>query len=108
MTVRYVAPKEGAQVGFDMLAIPADAPHKDSALAFIDFVLRPDVMAAITNKSRYPNAVPASRAMMPRRPADTEHLPDGRADGDVLHHRPGAAGGGARAHQAVGPLQGGH
>ena len=30
VTVRYVAPKEGAQLGFDMLAIPADAEHKDA------------------------------------------------------------------------------
>jgi putrescine transport system substrate-binding protein len=62
VTVRYIAPKEGVEVGFDMLAIPADAPHKDAALAFIDFVLRPDVMAGITNATHYPNAVPASRA----------------------------------------------
>ena len=60
----YIAPKEGVEVGFDMLAIPADAPHKDAALAFIDFVLRPDVMARITTVTRYPNAVPASRAMI--------------------------------------------
>jgi putrescine transport system substrate-binding protein len=64
VTVRYVAPKEGVQVGFDMLAIPADAPHKDAALAFIDFVLRPEVMAGITRVTHYPNAVPASRAML--------------------------------------------
>ena len=32
------------------------------ALAVIDFLLRPDVMAAITNQTGYPNAVPASRA----------------------------------------------
>jgi putrescine transport system substrate-binding protein len=64
VTVRYVAPKEGVEVGFDMLAIPADAPHKDAALAFIDFVLRPAVMASITNVTHYPNAVPASRAMI--------------------------------------------
>jgi putrescine transport system substrate-binding protein len=62
ITVRYIAPKEGVEVGFDMLAIPADAPHKDAAHAFIDFVLRPPVMAGITNVSHYPNAVPASRA----------------------------------------------
>lgn len=64
ITVRYVAPREGAQLGFDMLAIPADAEHKDAALAFINFVLQPDVMAGITNKVRYANAVPASRAMI--------------------------------------------
>ncbi len=64
VVVRYVAPKEGVQVGFDMLAIPADAPHKLAAHAFIDFVLRPAVMAGITSVTHYPNAVPASRAMI--------------------------------------------
>ncbi|HJS87359.1 MAG TPA: extracellular solute-binding protein [Acetobacteraceae bacterium] len=64
VTVRYVLPRDGAQLGFDMLAIPADAPHKEAALAFINFLLRPDVMAGITNVTRYPNAVPASRPMI--------------------------------------------
>ncbi len=64
VAVRYVAPREGAQVAFDMLAIPADAPHPEAALALIDFLLRPEVMAAVTNKVRYANAVPASRPMI--------------------------------------------
>jgi len=64
VTVTYVAPREGAQLWFDMLAVPADAPHKDAAFAFIDFLLRPDVMAGITNAVRYPNAVPASLPMV--------------------------------------------
>ena len=59
-----------------MLAIPADAPHKAEALAFIDFVLRPAVMAAITNTVRYPNAVPASTPMIrPDLKADTNVFP---------------------------------
>ncbi len=62
--VSYVMPKEGAEIGFDMLAIPSDAPHKDTALAFINFVLRPDVMARITDATRYPNAIPATRALV--------------------------------------------
>jgi putrescine transport system substrate-binding protein len=61
VTVRYVAPREGAPLAFDMLAVPADAPHKQEAMALINFLLQPDVMAAITNKVRYPNAVPASK-----------------------------------------------
>ena len=65
--VTYVAPKEGAEIGFDMLAIPSDAPHKADALAFINFVLRPDIMARITDATRYPNAVPATRVLV--RPA---------------------------------------
>lgn len=62
--VTYVAPREGAQLWFDMLAIPVDAPNPDAAHAFIDFLLRPDVMAGITNQVRYPNAVPASRPLL--------------------------------------------
>jgi len=76
VTVAYVTPKEGAQVAFDMLAVPADAPHKDEAHAFIDFVLRPAMMAAITNLTRYPNAVPAARAGTdPALLADTNVFP---------------------------------
>lgn len=58
--VEYVAGREGAQLWHDMLAIPADAPNADNAHAFINFLLRPDVMAEISNKTQYPNAVPAS------------------------------------------------
>ncbi len=58
--VRYTAPKQFAQLTFDMLAIPTDAPHPAEALALINFLLQPDVMAAITNQVHYPNALPAS------------------------------------------------
>jgi putrescine transport system substrate-binding protein len=64
VSVRYVAPREGAEIGFDMLAVPVDAPHKDEALAFINYVLRPEMMARITDTTRYPNAVPATRALV--------------------------------------------
>jgi putrescine transport system substrate-binding protein len=64
VAIRYVAPKEGAQLSFDMLAIPKDAPHPAEALAFINFILAPETMAGITNQVRYPNAVPASRKMI--------------------------------------------
>jgi putrescine transport system substrate-binding protein len=64
VAVKYVAPKEGAQLWFDVLAIPRDAPNADNAHAFINFVLRPENMAAITNAVRYPNAVPASKPMI--------------------------------------------
>ncbi|MCW8086341.1 extracellular solute-binding protein [Sabulicella glaciei] len=64
-SVQYVAPREGAQLWFDMLAIPADAPNPDAAHAFIDFLLRPDVMAGITRQVRFANAVPESRPLLP-------------------------------------------
>ena len=62
--VRYVAPKEFAQLWFDMLAIPTDAPHPAEAERFIAFMLQPDVEAANTDATRYPNAVPASYPMV--------------------------------------------
>ena len=52
----YSVPKEGAMLWFDMLAIPADAPNPDAAHAFIDFLLRPEIIADITNTTFYPNA----------------------------------------------------
>ena len=58
--IAYVVPKEGTMLWFDMLAIPKDAPHADAALAYINFVLDPKVMAGITNYVAYANAVPAS------------------------------------------------
>lgn len=55
-------PKEGAIVNIDVMAVPADAPHPAGALAFINFILRPDIVAEITNETGYANAVPASLA----------------------------------------------
>ena len=54
--IAYSVPKEGAMLWFDMLAIPADAPHPDAAHAFIDFLLRPEIIGEITNTVFYPNA----------------------------------------------------
>ncbi|HYD66692.1 extracellular solute-binding protein [Azospirillum sp.] len=62
VTVQYVAPKEGVQVWWDTLAIPADSKNKDAAYAFINFVLDPANTAGITNTVQYANAVPASLA----------------------------------------------
>ena len=64
MEVAYAAPRGGAHLWFDMLAVPADAPNPDAAHAFINFLLQPEVMAGISNKVRYPNAVPASRPLL--------------------------------------------
>ena len=56
--VGYVIPKEGAMVWFDMMAIPADAPHPQNAHAFINYILTPEVAGAISNAVSYasPNA----------------------------------------------------
>jgi putrescine transport system substrate-binding protein len=53
--IGYSIPKEGAILWFDVIAIPKDAPHPDNAHAFIDYLLRPDVIADITNYVSYAN-----------------------------------------------------
>jgi putrescine transport system substrate-binding protein len=54
--IKYSIPKEGTILWFDMLAIPKDAPHPDSAYAFINFVMTPEVIGEITNFKGYANA----------------------------------------------------
>ncbi len=54
--IKYILPKEGTILWFDMLAIPKDAPHPESAYAFINFVMMPEVIGEITNFKGYANA----------------------------------------------------
>ncbi len=60
VSVDYVIPKEGALVFYDMLAIPSDAKHPENAHAFINYLMRPEVMAAISNYVSYASANEAS------------------------------------------------
>lgn len=53
--ITYLIPKEGAATLFDFLAIPADAPNPENAHAFINYILEPQVVAAITNYVFYAN-----------------------------------------------------
>jgi putrescine transport system substrate-binding protein len=62
--IRYVIPRQGALLWFDMLAIPADAPHPGNAHAFIDYLLRPEVAAANSNFVYYATANTAALGML--------------------------------------------
>ena len=53
--IQYVIPKEGTIIWFDSYLIPKDAPHPDNAHTFINYMLRPEVIAAVTNTVNYPN-----------------------------------------------------
>jgi len=57
-------PKEGTQAVMDVMAIPADAPHPDNAHAFLDFMMRPDVVGPITDEVGYANAVVGAEAFV--------------------------------------------
>jgi len=54
--IKYAIPKEGTILWFDMLAVPKDAPDPDSAYAFINYIMTPQVTADISNFKRYANA----------------------------------------------------
>jgi putrescine transport system substrate-binding protein len=58
--IAYIVPREGALITVDMMAIPADAPHPRNAQIWINYLLRPEVIASITNYIDYPNGNSAS------------------------------------------------
>lgn len=51
----FTVPKEGANLSFDALLIPADAPHPLAAHQFLNYILEPRVIAAVTNHIHYAN-----------------------------------------------------
>jgi putrescine transport system substrate-binding protein len=53
--VAYAIPKEGSFLWFDMVAIPADAPHPGNAHAFLNYLMEPEVIAKISNHIGYAN-----------------------------------------------------
>jgi putrescine transport system substrate-binding protein len=52
----FTIPREGASSSADALLIPKDAPHPEAAYQFLNFILRPRVIAQITNDIHYANA----------------------------------------------------
>ncbi|APV42746.1 spermidine/putrescine ABC transporter substrate-binding protein PotF [Pseudomonas frederiksbergensis] len=62
--VAYRIPKEGTLVWQDNLAIPKDAPHPEAARAFIEFMLRPDSVAALTNTLFFATANQAATSLV--------------------------------------------
>jgi putrescine transport system substrate-binding protein len=62
--IEVLMPSTGGLIFFDTMAIPKDAQHPGNALAFINYVLRPEVSASITNELSYPTANQASRALV--------------------------------------------
>ncbi len=62
--VEYAIPKEGSQVWFDVFAIPADAPNPSVAYKFMDFMLRPQVIAKASDFTQYANANQAATKLV--------------------------------------------
>ena len=60
--VEALLPATGGLIFFDNLAIPKDAKHPNNALAFINYFLKPEVSASLTNELGYATANKASLA----------------------------------------------
>lgn len=66
VSIDYAVPKEGANIWFDVLAVPADAKNVVEAHQFIDFVLDPKNIAQISEFTGYANANAAASPLMPK------------------------------------------
>src|ERR1700682_2075771 len=64
VNLAFTVPKEGTNQNFTSLLIPEGAPHPEAAHRFLDFMLRPDVIAAVTNEIYYGNDNIASRSLI--------------------------------------------
>jgi putrescine transport system substrate-binding protein len=62
--IGYAIPKEGAQMFFDNLAIPADAQHVDEAYKLVDYLYRPEVAAKNSDFLSYANGNLASQKLI--------------------------------------------
>lgn len=60
INLTYEVPREGSDLWFDMWWIPSDAPHPNNAYLFLDFMMRPEVIADNSNFTVYANANTAS------------------------------------------------
>ena len=75
--IEALLPSIGGLIFFDNLAIPKDAKHPNNALAFIDYFLRPEVSASLTNELGYATANKASLAnVKPAIASDKTVFPD--------------------------------
>jgi putrescine transport system substrate-binding protein len=64
MNIAYSIPKEGGALWFDMLAIPKDAANAKEAHAFINYLLKPEVIAKVSDSVGYANPNPGSDKLM--------------------------------------------
>ncbi len=62
--IEALLPKTGGLLFFDNLAIPKDAKHPNNAMAFINYFLKPEVSASLTNELSYPTANKTSVAQV--------------------------------------------
>jgi putrescine transport system substrate-binding protein len=62
--LKYATPKEGVNMDYDTMAILKDSKHVEEAHMFIDYMMRPDVIAKVTNEIGYANANKAATPLV--------------------------------------------
>ena len=62
---RYVVASDGGELWIDSYTVAADAPHRDAAYAFLDFILQPENAAAETEFCLFPHANDKATALLP-------------------------------------------
>ena len=62
--IAYFIPKQGALLWVDTTAIPKDAPHAANAYKFLDYIMRPEVIAAVSNQVHYANGNAAATLLV--------------------------------------------
>ena len=72
--IEALVPKGGATLFFDTMAIPKDAPHPNNAHLWINYILRPEVAASLTNKVFYANPNAASLKFVKKDVADNKTI----------------------------------
>jgi putrescine transport system substrate-binding protein len=72
--IKFIIPKEGAQLWFDMMAMPKDAPHRKEGLEFINYMMAPEVIAKATNYITYANANAASKPFINKNILDNPNI----------------------------------
>ena len=91
VNLAFTVPKEGAERDLHIAArFPQGAPHPEAAYQFINFMLRPDVIAEITNAIYYGNDNLASRPLVnPRILTDVTLYPTPAIEARLLQIRRG-------------------
>ena len=72
--IEALVPPSGATLFFDSMAIPADAAHPKNAHLFINYILRPEVHASLTNKVFYANPNKASLKFVAKDVAENKSI----------------------------------
>ena len=62
--IRYITPQEGFPLWVDVVSMPVSARNKDAAYKFMNYLLRPEVIAKISNETQYANANLEARALV--------------------------------------------